>query len=414
MTAQSKKRTSNIPTEVVVLDAHTRQSLLITRYLGEKKIRIAAFATNEKNNVPTFYSKWCKKSIIVPYPEGSFEYATFLLTYVKDNHVSLIISSSDGTIDLLRKYRSKIEKYAPIAFAKEPGLSIAIDKRRTLRVAKQLGITIPKSVIVQHKKDIKNAIEQIGLPAVVKPNESWVRNEKESKRLTSVLVVTKKEAVHETLSLLKDGGTVLFQQYLNGRREAVSMLYSKGRIYARFAQWAKRVQPPLGGQSVLRQSIQIPKDIGIQAEKLIKKINLEGYSEVEFRRDDTGLAYLMEINPRVSASVEIAIKSGINYPYLIYKWGTGQPINQVKNYITGNWMRYLGGDIITSLESIKHNGRPGIDSPLKVISDFFTSFFYPVASYDYVDWADPKPLYVAVIGFFQALPIIYKNSRVKK
>src|SRR5213596_1719701 len=80
---------------------------------------------------------------------------------------------------------------------------------------------------------------------------------------------------------------------------------------ARFAQWAKRTSPPLGGNSVLRQSIAIPADIGGDAESLVREINLEGYSEVEFRRDAAGVPYLMEINPRLSASVEVAVRAEI-------------------------------------------------------------------------------------------------------
>src|SRR5256885_4671083 len=55
--------------------------------------------------------------------------------------------------------------------------------------------------------------------------------------------------------LTRLGGSVLFQRLLSGRREAVSLLYANGEIYARFAQWARRTDPPLGGESVLRQKI---------------------------------------------------------------------------------------------------------------------------------------------------------------
>src|SRR5207247_3459127 len=107
--------------------------------------------------------------------------------------------------------------------------------------------------------------------------------------------------VEELTSL---GGSTIYQQFLSGRREAVSFMYCNGESYARFAQWAKLTQPPLGGTSVLQQSITVPEDIGEQAERLVREIDLEGYSEVEFRRDSIGKPYLMEINPRLSASVE--------------------------------------------------------------------------------------------------------------
>src|SRR2546428_1979588 len=109
----------------------------------------------------------------------------------------------------------------------------------------------------------------------------------------------------------------------------------------------KQPGPPLGGESVLRQSIAMPPDIGSQAEELVREINLEGYSEVEFRRDTAGVPYLMEINPRLSASVEIAVRSGVDFPYLLYQWASGGPIERVKGYRIRPVMRHLGGGLQT-------------------------------------------------------------------
>src|SRR5207237_4963615 len=136
--------------------------------------------------------------------------------------------------------------------------------------------------------EVSAALRQIGLPAVVKPVESWLWGEQRGKKLACQLVTTSDEARHAVAELVSFGGSTIFQQFLSGRREAVSFLYANGEMYARFAQWAKRTQPPLGGTSVLRQGLAIPADIGDQAEHLVREIELEGYSEIEFRRDSNG------------------------------------------------------------------------------------------------------------------------------
>jgi predicted ATP-grasp superfamily ATP-dependent carboligase len=186
------------------------------------------------------------------------------------------------------------------------------------------------------------------------------------------------------------GEVALVQQLLTGRREAVSFLYAEGEVYARFAQWAKRTSPPLGGQSVLRKSIAIPSDIGRYAESLVRHIKLEGYCEVEFRRDAAGVPYLMEINPRLSASVEIAVRAGVDFPYLLYQWASGGPIERVAGYRIGGWMRHLGGDITTTLAALRQRGRPGIRPPVRTLWDFGISFLRPMA-YDYLQWTDLRP-----------------------
>ncbi len=159
-----------------------------------------------------------------------------------------------------------------------------------------------------------------------------------------------------------------------------------------------RTSPPLGGDSVLRQSIAIPRDIGPQAEALVREINLEGYSEVEFRRDAAGVPYLMEINPRLSASVEVAVRAGVDFPYLLYQWASGGPIERVASYRIGGWMRHLGGDITTTIAALRQQGRPGVSPPARALLDFGLSFLKPMA-YDYWSWQDPLPAIRATTGF---------------
>ncbi len=254
--------------------------------------------------------------------------------------------------------------------------------------------------MVKGENEVPAAIREIGLPAVVKPVESWLwgGSGQQGVRLICQLVTTPEEARRAVSELTCYGGRILFQQFLSGRREAVSFLYANGQIYARFAQWARRTQPPLGGTSVYRQSIVLPEDIGHQAEELVREIELEGYSEVEFRRDSAGKAYLMEINPRLSASVEVAVRAGVDFPYLLYQWANGEKIDRIESYQPGIWMRYLAGDIVTTVQALLQRGRPGVDPPARAVLDFCTAFFTPTG-YDYLEWRDPLPALVATVGF---------------
>ena len=117
-----------------------------------------------------------------------------------------------------------------------------------------------------------------------------------------------------------------------------------GKIWARFAQRADRTFPPLGGNSVMRESIPLPGTSRPRPRRLVAEIGLDGYSEVEFRRDAQGRAALMEINPRLSASLEIAVRAGIPFPRLLHDWASGEPLQETPGYRAGLRMRWLGGD----------------------------------------------------------------------
>ncbi len=381
--------------DVLVLDARARQSLVAIRSLGKRGLRVAAMET--KSSVPAFSSRWCHKKIVCPVEEGTEAYLECLEQAIERTGVKVIIPSSDGTIALLRKYRERLERKVHIALAQEPGLEIAINKQLTLNVAHHLGLGVPQGMLVHNVHEVYSAIEKIGLPAVIKPTESWVSNGEQQRRIVSQLVVNAEEAQRTVADLTASGDTVLFQPFLSGRRESLTLFYAHGTIYARFAQLVERTDPPLGGTTVLRQSIPVPYDTGEQAECLIREINLEGFSEIEFRRDNAGKPYLMEINPRLCANIEIGVRAGVDFPSLLYRWANGESLEIIETYRTGGWMRYLWGDIVATIATIRERGRPGVASPVKAIFDFVRSFFIPM-SYDYVDIEDIRPLFAAIMG----------------
>lgn len=386
--------------DVLLLSARERQSLVAVRSLGKRGLRTAALDTPDAQVIPTFSSRWCQYKITSPAYTKTQEYLMYLHQLLEAGNAPVAIPTSDSDVALLRQYRETLEAPARLAIAREPALAIAISKERTLEVAKQLGLRIPRGVILRDVNDLQDALSEIGLPAVIKPEESWIENGEQRVRVACYLVTTPDEARQAIEELTSLGGKALFQQYLTGRREAVSFLYANQQIYARFAQWARRTHPPLGGASILRQSIAIPIDIGEQAERLVREIDLEGYSEVEFRRDGAGYPYLMEINPRLSASVEIAVRAGVDFPYLLYQWASEDRIDTVSGYRSGLWMRHLGGDFATLAATLRERGRPGISSPAKVIFDFCSSFLIPMR-YDYLDWTDPMPAWTATGGAFR-------------
>src|SRR6266567_7149233 len=299
--------------DALVLDARLRQSLMTVRSLGSRGLRVAAMETYA--GVPTFSSRWCQQAFVCPAEVGTDDYLTYLLQVLDCTGARVLITSSDGTIAFIRRHREELERKVRIALAKEPALGIAMSKELTLGVAKQLGIRVPNAVKVETLDEVEAALHEIGLPAVVKPVESW--DEQHSTSLKSELVTTPDEARRAVEKLTRFGGATLFQQFLSGRRESLSFFYAHGEIYARFAFWGKRTEPPLGGSYVVRQGMAFPTDTGEQAERLVREIDLQGYCQVEFRRDDAGKPYLMEINPRLNLGIEFAVRAGVDFPYLL-------------------------------------------------------------------------------------------------
>jgi predicted ATP-grasp superfamily ATP-dependent carboligase len=388
-----RSRSGRQSLDALVLDARLRQGLVALRALGRAGLHVGV--VDAADEIPAFRSRWCGMSATLPdVTDDADAWVRAVLDLLARHPTRVLIPAHDGSIEALRVHRSAVERAAAIALASEPALEIAVDKARTLAMASELGLAIPRGVLVADVGEVHAAVREVSFPAVVKPLQSWVERDGIATRLACEAVVNEDEAKQAVDAMARAGGKAVLQQWLPGSREAVSLFYARGRIWGRFAQVAHRMYPPLGGSSVLRESIPLPADASKDAERLVRAIGLEGYSEIEFRRDRDGRPVLMEINPRLSASVEIAVRAGVNFPLLLYMWAAGEPLRESTGYRTGYRMRWLGGDIYYLRDTFRHQGRPDIPPRGRAVGMFLADFLRPTG-YDYLDLRDAGPAFVA-------------------
>jgi predicted ATP-grasp superfamily ATP-dependent carboligase len=241
---------------------------------------------------------------------------------------------------------------------------------------------------VQAVEDLSTAEAQFGYPYVLKPTISWTGAV--ANRMVPLEVMSAAEAAEATTRFLSTGCEVIAQQLATGSREGVSLFIVNGELLAYCGCAALRTTPPLGGVSVMRESIPVSEELLNAAVSLATTIGVEGPSEVEFRRDASGRPLLMEINARLAGTLENAIHSGVDFPQMIWQWGTGQPIEPVKSYRTGVRTRWLAGDLRWLWDGVMQSGRPDSVPLTRGVWTFATEFFR-TRHYDFVDRRDMLP-----------------------
>ena len=234
-TRNSQLAIRNVAYDALVLDGRLRQSLTTVRSLGSHGLRVAVLETSDSDGVPAFSSRWCQQRFVCPASQGTEAYLTYVEQLLDQISVRVLITSSDATIALIRRHREHLERRVRIALAKEPALGIAVSKEHTLALARQLGVGVPRAVSVGAVSEVTAALQEIGLPAVVKPVESWAWDGQQGARIVPQLVTTLDEARRAVEELTRFGGTTLFQEFLPGRRESLSLFCAHGEVYARFA-----------------------------------------------------------------------------------------------------------------------------------------------------------------------------------
>ncbi|MBV9171103.1 MAG: ATP-grasp domain-containing protein [Chloroflexi bacterium] len=381
--------------DAVLLDASLRQMLVCVRSLGRAGRSVAALDWLPPSETPAFASRWCvRRAALADVAETPDDFVDGVLAFVRRNPTDVLIPAHDGTIEAIRHRRSEIDAKVRVALAPEAALAVAVDKASTLAVASRLGIAVPLSVEVTDTSQVRAALAEVGTPAVAKPLESWVQTPVAATRLRCRDVANAEEALRTVDAMVSAGGRVLLQQWLSGAREAVSFIHDGSSFRAEFAQRALRMDPPLGGSSVVRESVPMASDLARAGHRLVETIGLAGYTEVEFRRDVYGTARLMEINARLSASVEVAVRSGVDFPVLLHRWARGERLPDMREYRTGVRMRWLGGDVHWLASVLARPGRADVPPAPQAIATFIGDFLRPTA-YDYVDLHDIRPALIA-------------------
>jgi predicted ATP-grasp superfamily ATP-dependent carboligase len=393
---------SRMTIDALVIDGHARQALVTTRTLGRNGLRVATAECSDlcdsRFGVPTFASRWSVQTDQLPsYHDDPDAYARAVIELADTHRARVVIPSMDGSISALRSWRSCFEQHGVrLALASEQALDAANDKKCTLASAAELGIPFPRTIPIDCAEDTPAALAEVGYPAVIKPTQSWVSNADCATRVVSKAVLNESEAVRYVEELIELGGSPVIQEMASGPREAVMVFYAHGEVWAKFAQVAYRTTPVLGGVSVVRESIPMPADLESAALALVRNLDLEGCCEVEFRRDAAGRPLLMEINARMSGSIEVAVRSGVPFPTLFWQWAAGEPLAAVSGYRTGTKMRYLKGDMKWLWENIESRGRqPDGVPPQTAIATFARDFMHR-QSYDYMDRHDLGPAFAAL------------------
>ena len=380
--------------DILVLDAAVKQSLAAARSLGRAGLRVALGETlnqyRSRPPLPAFQSRYCSRGLVLPdYVKDPAGFAAAVMSFVKEHQTKVVLPAGDATCMTLGPYRQQLAALGcTLALPPDSALEIALSKDRTLEIARELGIAFPQSMSIRSVEDLPAAASELGYPLVLKPTTPWTG--KSATRIVPQEALDKEEAVALVEFMFAHGAGVIAQQWVPGRREGVTLMFASGEVMAACGHIEHRTTPLLGGVSVMRESFIAPEDVYTPAVRLAKAMGVDGVCEVEFRRDATGRPLLMEMNPRIPGTLDNSMQAGVDFPWLIWQWATGRPVDRIKGHRAGVRTRWLHGDIRWLRENYERVRRPD-SMPRGRALWIFVLEFARTRHYDYLDFHDFRP-----------------------
>jgi len=316
--------------KVLVTDGEYLHALGIVRFLGINDIDVHVISHTKRSI--SFYSKFCKKKIIFPSTANNEElYLSFLEKVIKREQYHLLIPVGFQTTKLVSKNKNSLEKYINLEVASYETIKRAMDKSKTYELAKNLNIPFPETIYPQTYKEIEELSSKLSYPVVIKGLY-------EAGKQVIAYPNNKEEFISDYFALCKEnnfseGSLPMVQEYIGkGGNECLAALYQNGKAKRLIVYKAIRCFPIKGGSSSCAVTF-YDKEIIEMGSKLLDELKWHGVADVEFKRDrKNGKLQLMEINPKFYATVEVAMRAGINFPYYLCQMAKGENLKFSNDY----------------------------------------------------------------------------------
>lgn len=330
---------------ILLLDAEFVQSYSISKSLKEAGYRVVIASPNRISY--GFFSRFPDKKYNSPSSKNETEYREYVKDLIIKEKIDVVIPITNETAEILsRHYDYLTDTGAKLATMPWDVFIKAHDKERLMSFCESNNLPHPRTRSI-NLSNISESAEYVKFPAMIKPNISvGARGIKKVDNLD--------ELKRELPAIIEEFGSCTLQQFIdNGDYYYNVMMHrnKEGNISATTIIEIQRFFPIKAGSSSYCVTINNPELTSICAE-VLHKLNWIGFADFDVLLDKKDGFKIIEINPRLPASVHAAYAANINFPELIVMDLLGKPL-KTYNYKENVKLRFLLMDMMWFLASPK-------------------------------------------------------------
>lgn len=383
---------------ILVLDGDMVPALTICRSLRRLGCKVT-IASHTRKPIAG-YSRGKVGLYRYPSPLASAgDFVAWLADHTQRNHYDLVIPVTERTLAPLSRSRAQLE-HVRIAMPDERSVELVFDKSKTLALAEELGVPIPKGVAVARLEALEALRDSLHYPVVIKPTRSIGSKDGGASQLQVDYAFDASGLMASCTHALRFGPVVL-QEYFDGEGVGVELIANEGNILYAFQHRRIHEVPLTGGGSSLRKSEALHPALLDASQKLIKALRWTGVAMVEFKLDSaTGEFCLMEINGRFWGSLPLAVAAGADFPAMLVQLELEGQVTDPRPYRNDVYCRLLTRDLWWYEAVLRGDGDVrlvNIPTRLEVLKEL-RLFLMPRHRFDVQNFSDPLPGLVDIAG----------------
>jgi predicted ATP-grasp superfamily ATP-dependent carboligase len=387
-----------IEKSVVVPSGISVKALGCVRSLGRQGVRTVV--ASEFETVPASHSRYCDERVTVPSPHDDLiAYKDALVSLAARPDVETIIPTREEDAYILSKYRQEFAVHVDVGWPSFDALRIAHDGYRLAQHATDVDVPVPKTRLLTD-------VEEWGPELIVKQRYSILTpdyadflgsTECEGGGQEPIYLESGVEPDTDDIIEVMLGQVPIVQEVVRGTEYSFRALYDHGTPVATSLRRQIRGKTYAGGASVFREMTHDP-DIEELGLRLLSSLDWHGLASVQFfKSEETGETTLIEINPRVWASVLLDMRAGADFPYHYWLMTRDESERIDPSYRSDVATHLLLGEL-QYLRSVLRDDFPNVARPTfsRSLLDVGTSVYHH-PHFDFVSLDDPKPFVRGVI-----------------
>ena len=330
---------------VLLLEGFARQNMALMPALKALGCHLTTYNSSKLD--VGYASRWPDVKLLKHWDreDGTSSFAA-LMEVLREGHYDVVIPMTDFSAMLLSAH---IDEVRPLAWpaVNEPGVfQRAADKQRTMQACEEAGVPCPRTLYDMHSAD-EILAAGMPFPFIIKPRVGYGS--------IGFHVIRSAEQLRRVFpeALERFGGMVV-QDYIpqtGTQYKCEVFLDADGAPKSAVVFDKTRWYPVDGGSTCCSCSVHRP-DIAADCIKLLQHIGWVGYGDVDLIEDPRdGVAKVMEINPRITASVKVCFAAGVDFARQIVELGMGLPVTDYPDYRDGVRLRYMHTDLLWFLQS---------------------------------------------------------------
>jgi len=366
------------------------RGLGVVRSLGRRGIPV--WVLNHAGHLLGAVSRYATRTLRWPLEDGRRQLDFLLDLAVREKLEGwALFPTDDEDVVLFARHHELLSKHYRLTTPAWDIVRWVCDKRLLYQLAQDLALDQPWTFSPRNREELASL--ECPFPVILKPAMRLGFNRLSADKAWRFEDRASLLAGYDEACTMMDPGLLIIQEVVPGWGEAqfsfAALCKDGSPLASVVARRTRQFPMDFGRFSTYVETIEEPRVVE-PALRLLAATRITGLVEVEFKRDPRNDQFLLlDVNPRVWGWHTLSKRAGVDFPYLLWRFITGQSVPELRGRSGQRWMR-MATDVPMAIQEIL-NGRLSLRAYLQSLRGPKESAVFA--------WDDPLP------GFLE-LPLL--------